>query len=211
MEQMITGFHQDDAADWVAELACGHFQHVRHNPPWVRRPWTATEERRNEMVGVKLNCKKCDSGAPPDTAGASIGSSAGPRSRGAAFVSALLVSGALVAGAATHFFIFGYAYFGSRWMWAAMALRSVLALVAGGIWRRCRLPGAVLWLAFLGIECGPLLMGVWALVNFSATGKIGFNAAYWILPSVLDLVALLAGARRRIRSNGKEEITEGGD
>ena len=32
----ITGFHQDAAGDWVAELACGHAQHVRHRPPWQR-------------------------------------------------------------------------------------------------------------------------------------------------------------------------------
>ncbi|MFT4728722.1 MAG: hypothetical protein ACI9UN_003235 [Granulosicoccus sp.] len=32
MLQKITGFHQDDKADWVAELSCGHGQHVRHNP-----------------------------------------------------------------------------------------------------------------------------------------------------------------------------------
>lgn len=66
MEQPITGFHQDDENHWVAELACGHFQHVRHNPPWFSRPWAITEEGRNSMLGSRLNCKKCDSGAPPD-------------------------------------------------------------------------------------------------------------------------------------------------
>jgi len=44
MEQPITGFHLDEENDWVAELACGHFQHVRHKPPWVERPWVVTEE-----------------------------------------------------------------------------------------------------------------------------------------------------------------------
>jgi len=44
MEQPITGFHLDEEGHWVAELACGHFQHVRHSPPWmerfaVRQPW----------------------------------------------------------------------------------------------------------------------------------------------------------------------------
>ncbi len=60
MQQSITGFHKDEEDHWVAELECGHFQHVRHNPPMVSRPWVLTEEGRNNMLGYKLNCKKCD-------------------------------------------------------------------------------------------------------------------------------------------------------
>jgi hypothetical protein len=66
MKQPITGFHLDDENHWVAELACGHFQHVRHNPPLSMRPWVLTEEGRVGMLGFHLNCKKCDAGAPPD-------------------------------------------------------------------------------------------------------------------------------------------------
>jgi len=68
MEQPITGFHLDDENDWVAELACGHFQHVRHNPPFTQRPWVVTEEGRASVLGERLNCRKCDAGAPPDRA-----------------------------------------------------------------------------------------------------------------------------------------------
>ncbi|MGN0857666.1 MAG: DUF3565 domain-containing protein, partial [Stenotrophomonas sp.] len=32
VQHPITGFHQDDQGHWVAELACGHGRHVRHNP-----------------------------------------------------------------------------------------------------------------------------------------------------------------------------------
>ena len=39
MDRRIAGFHQDELGDWVAELDCGHTQHVRHNPPWQLRPW----------------------------------------------------------------------------------------------------------------------------------------------------------------------------
>ena len=28
----IVDFHLDENLDWVAELECGHQQHVRHNP-----------------------------------------------------------------------------------------------------------------------------------------------------------------------------------
>ncbi len=31
----ITGFRLDEEGDWVADLACLHSQHMRHNPPMV--------------------------------------------------------------------------------------------------------------------------------------------------------------------------------
>ena len=66
MKQAITGYHKDDDNDWVAELSCGHFQHVRHNPPWVNRPWVESREGRAEKLGYELNCVKCDAGEPAD-------------------------------------------------------------------------------------------------------------------------------------------------
>ena len=66
MQRAIVGYHRDDAGDWVAELDCGHFQHVRHNPPWVNRPWVTTSDGRAEKLGERLACKKCDEGAPLD-------------------------------------------------------------------------------------------------------------------------------------------------
>lgn len=68
MKQGIVGYHRDEHDDWVAELACGHFQHVRHNPPWFNRPWVITEAGRASMLGHELNCKKCDRGEPADMA-----------------------------------------------------------------------------------------------------------------------------------------------
>lgn len=67
MQQPITGFHQDEASDWVAELACGHFQHVRHRPPWFNRPWVENISSRESMLGHELNCVKCDRNEPKDT------------------------------------------------------------------------------------------------------------------------------------------------
>lgn len=66
MKKSITAYHQDDEKHWVAELACGHFQHVRHNPPMVSRPWVLTKQGRDELLGHELECKKCDQGAPVD-------------------------------------------------------------------------------------------------------------------------------------------------
>jgi hypothetical protein len=66
VDRRIAGYHIDDAGDWVAELDCGHFQHVRHDPPWISRPWVATAEGRASMLGHALACKKCDAGAPRD-------------------------------------------------------------------------------------------------------------------------------------------------
>lgn len=66
MRRTITGYHRDEERHWVAQLDCGHNQHVRHNPPWVSRPWVATEEGRNGMLGTVLECLKCDRREPPD-------------------------------------------------------------------------------------------------------------------------------------------------
>lgn len=66
MQQPIVGYHLDDESHWVAELACGHCQHVRHNPPWVVRHWVVTEMGRAAMLGLLLGCKKCDANAPRD-------------------------------------------------------------------------------------------------------------------------------------------------
>jgi hypothetical protein len=60
MQQHITGFHQDEEHHWVADLACGHTQHVRHDPPWQSRPWVTTPEGRASKLGQLLECKKCD-------------------------------------------------------------------------------------------------------------------------------------------------------
>ena len=66
MDKRIVGYHVDAENDWVAELECGHFQHVRHNPPWINRPWVTSPEGRSSMLGRTISCKKCDDGAPPD-------------------------------------------------------------------------------------------------------------------------------------------------
>ncbi|WP_461521932.1 DUF3565 domain-containing protein [Porticoccus sp.] len=68
MKQAIAGYHNDDQDDWVAELTCGHFQHVRHNPPWSERPWVELQVGRDAMLGFELECKKCDRGEPKDAA-----------------------------------------------------------------------------------------------------------------------------------------------
>jgi len=60
MKQPIVGFHKDEKGDWVADLKCGHTQHVRHDPPWQLRPWVITEESRQEKIGSTLICKECD-------------------------------------------------------------------------------------------------------------------------------------------------------
>ncbi|MEO8841034.1 MAG: DUF3565 domain-containing protein [Kofleriaceae bacterium] len=60
MQRSIVGFHQDEVGDWVAELRCGHGQHVRHHPPFFSRPWVVTAEGRAEKLGVELACVLCD-------------------------------------------------------------------------------------------------------------------------------------------------------
>ena len=62
----ITGFHRDADHHWVAELACGHDQHVRHDPPWTLRPWVTTPGGRAAALGRSLRCRKCERGEPLD-------------------------------------------------------------------------------------------------------------------------------------------------
>ena len=59
MLQKIIGFHRDEEQHWVAELECGHTQHVRHTPPWINRPWVTTAEGRERFLGQQLVCKRC--------------------------------------------------------------------------------------------------------------------------------------------------------
>lgn len=59
LPRRIVGFHQDDEGHWVADLECGHSQHVRHDPPWQRRPWVLTAEGRERYIGVVLGCVHC--------------------------------------------------------------------------------------------------------------------------------------------------------
>jgi Protein of unknown function (DUF3565) len=58
----ISGFHQDEHGDWIAELACGHDQHVRHRPPFWLLPWVTTEEGRAGKLGSPLPCPLCARG-----------------------------------------------------------------------------------------------------------------------------------------------------
>jgi len=60
MQQPIVGFHQDDDGHWVADLACGHGQHVRHDPPWQVREWVLEDSTRRARLGSPLECVRCD-------------------------------------------------------------------------------------------------------------------------------------------------------
>jgi hypothetical protein len=62
MKRKIIGFHQDESGDWVADLECGHTQHVRHQPPFQMRPWVITPSGRQSRLGVEFECAKCDQG-----------------------------------------------------------------------------------------------------------------------------------------------------
>jgi tellurite resistance-related uncharacterized protein len=66
VERSISGYHQDEVGDWVAELACGHNQHVRHRPPFQLRPWVLTEPERSARVGTPLDCPLCDRAELPE-------------------------------------------------------------------------------------------------------------------------------------------------
>jgi hypothetical protein len=60
MQRAIVGYEQDDRGDWIAELACGHRQHVRHQPPFFQRAWVLEAAGRQERLGTPLECRLCD-------------------------------------------------------------------------------------------------------------------------------------------------------
>jgi tellurite resistance-related uncharacterized protein len=60
MQRAMRAFHLDDEGHWVAELSCGHRQHVRHQPPFTLRPWVVTEQGRAGRIGQALECAACD-------------------------------------------------------------------------------------------------------------------------------------------------------
>jgi tellurite methyltransferase len=69
VKRPIEAFHQDDLGDWVADLSCGHGQHVRHTPPFQMREWVLTPEGRARFLGAELDCVRCDRfELPPDAA-----------------------------------------------------------------------------------------------------------------------------------------------
>jgi tellurite methyltransferase len=59
MQRAMRGFRQDAQGDWVAELECGHTQHLRHRPPFTLRPWVTTAQGRQERIGQTLECPPC--------------------------------------------------------------------------------------------------------------------------------------------------------
>jgi tellurite methyltransferase len=58
-ESAVVGFRQDVEGDWIADLACGHSQHVRHRPPMETREWVRTEEGRRGRIGALFPCRLC--------------------------------------------------------------------------------------------------------------------------------------------------------
>lgn len=66
MDRKIIGYHLDEHDDWVAELDCYHGQHVRHQPPFINRPWTQNQAGRDKHLGSTLNCVRCDALEFPD-------------------------------------------------------------------------------------------------------------------------------------------------
>jgi hypothetical protein len=64
MLKQIIDFNRDDHEHWRAKLACGHYLHMRHDPPLRYREWVLTEKGRTEKLGVEVDCKKCDAGEP---------------------------------------------------------------------------------------------------------------------------------------------------
>ena len=64
MDRAIVGFRQDEGGTWIADLACGHSQHIRHSPPFKLAPWVLDDSERNARIGQDIECRLCDQPAP---------------------------------------------------------------------------------------------------------------------------------------------------
>ena len=55
----VLDLRQDQEQHWVAVLACGHTQHLRHQPPWQNRHWLLDPQQRNAIIGQPFVCGWC--------------------------------------------------------------------------------------------------------------------------------------------------------
>ena len=92
MDRPIEGFHRDADSDWVAELSCGHTQHVRHQPPFRVREWVVSEAGRAGRLGSLLHCPACDRGELPSGFGSGLNT--GLREKDSCFGLATFTKGA---------------------------------------------------------------------------------------------------------------------
>lgn len=67
VQRAIAGYHQDEEGDWVAELSCGHDQHIRHRPPFQLREWVLDAGKRDALLETPLDCPLCDRAELPDS------------------------------------------------------------------------------------------------------------------------------------------------
>ena len=66
MKRPIVDFGKDAQGDWYAVLDCTHRQHVRHRPPFTKRPWVTSAAGRAGKLGEQLDCLRCDRFEWPD-------------------------------------------------------------------------------------------------------------------------------------------------
>ncbi|HEX3567344.1 MAG TPA: DUF3565 domain-containing protein [Acidimicrobiales bacterium] len=60
MDRTILRYHLDEVDEWVADLSCGHSQHIRHNPPFLEHAWVLDATGRDERLGQLIECPLCD-------------------------------------------------------------------------------------------------------------------------------------------------------
>ncbi|GJL83823.1 MAG: hypothetical protein DHS20C01_34570 [marine bacterium B5-7] len=56
---LVSGFSQDSAGDYIIHLDCGHRQHVRHSPPWQERSFVIDGASRRARIGTTWDCPWC--------------------------------------------------------------------------------------------------------------------------------------------------------
>jgi hypothetical protein len=58
MNKAIVAYHKDEENHWVAELVCGHFQHVRNNSTPGEPPLGGIEGRAGFNAGPRTRLQK---------------------------------------------------------------------------------------------------------------------------------------------------------
>jgi hypothetical protein len=116
-------------------------------------------------------------------------------STGRRVASILLLLAAGAVGLVAHYLLFMLAIAGGTTLIVGiLAGKAILAGVGGYLAVRALRMSRKARITLLAVyEMGPLLMVVWAIGNFVASGTVGFQPLLWFIPAIPDVILARVG------------------